>query len=201
MRLEQRMSLGKQAKILTKQQQNAVLNHLKSTRNPIRNKVIFLLSLKAGLRAKEIANLTWGMITQSDGTIAYKISLENKASKGKSGGLVWLNRELREALIELYETVDDVNENDRVIKTERNKVTNAQCIVNMFGGWYKGLGFKGCSSHSGRRTFITNASKKIYSAGGSMRDVQMLARHASLNMTMSYIEADEEAMKKVVDLV
>lgn len=195
------MSLGKQAKILTKQQQNAVLIHLTTTRNPIRNKVIFLLSLKAGLRAKEIANLTWGMITQSDGTIADKISLENKASKGKSGGMVWFNKDLREAIIKLHQLIKCHDENDKVIRTERNQSTNAQCIVNMFSGWYNGLGFKGCSSHSGRRTFITNASKRIYSAGGSMRDVQMLARHASLNMTMSYIEADEDAMRKVVDLV
>jgi len=195
------MSLGKQAKILTKQQQNAVLMHLKTTRNPLRNKVIFLLSLKAGLRAKEIASLTWGMITHSDGTIAYKISLENKASKGKSGGMVWFNRDLRDAIVELYKQTDCCDEDTTVITTERNQSTNAQCIVNLFSGWYKGLGFKGCSSHSGRRTFITNAAKRIYSAGGSMRDVQMLARHASLNMTMSYIEADDDAMRKVVDLV
>jgi hypothetical protein len=51
------------------------------------------------------------------------------------------------------------------------------------------------------RTFITSAARKIGSVGGSMRDVQMLARHTSLNMTMRYIDADAEAMRKVVDLV
>ncbi|PPR71021.1 MAG: hypothetical protein CFH03_02277 [Alphaproteobacteria bacterium MarineAlpha3_Bin2] len=34
-----------------------------------------------------------------------------------------------------------------------------------------------------------------------MRDVQILARHASLNMTMRYVDADKEAMRKVVELV
>ena len=57
------------------------------------------------------------------------------------------------------------------------------------------------TAHSGRRTFITQAAKKISSVGGSMRDVQMLARHNSLNMTMRYVEADKEAMRRVVDLV
>lgn len=48
------MSLGKQAKILSKGQVDAVLGYLTKTRHPFRNRVIFLLSVKAGLRAKEI---------------------------------------------------------------------------------------------------------------------------------------------------
>lgn len=56
------MALGKQAKILTKHQADAVLSYLASTRYPLRDRVIFLLSVKAGLRAKEIASLTWDML-------------------------------------------------------------------------------------------------------------------------------------------
>lgn len=195
------MALGRQAKTISPQQQTAVLNFLKSTRSPLRNKVIFLLSLKAGLRAKEIANLTWSMVTDSNGQVGDIISLVDKASKGRSGGHIWMNKELRQALIELHQQCTNVDAEQFVITTERKKGTSAQCIVNMFSYWYGELGFTGCSSHSGRRTFITNAAKRISSVGGSMRDVQMLARHSSLNMTMRYIEADVEAMKKVVQLV
>lgn len=49
------MALGKQAKTLNNSQQRAVLNFLQTTRSPVRNKVIFLLSVKAGFRANEIA--------------------------------------------------------------------------------------------------------------------------------------------------
>jgi len=195
------MALGKQAKILTSQQQAAVLGYLASTRRPLRNKVIFLLSVKAGLRAKEIAHLKWDMLTASDGTMCHSISLRDDATKGKSGGVVWLNKILRASLIELYEESCPSDEGLYVIQTERSDHTSPQSIVNLFALWYRQMGFKGCSSHSGRRTFITNAAKRISSVGGSMRDVQMLARHTSLNMTMRYIEADVEAMKKVVDLV
>jgi integrase len=66
---ENRMSLGKQAKTFTKGQAEAVLGYLAKTRYPVRNRVIFLLSLKAGLRAKEIALLTWEMITDADGQV------------------------------------------------------------------------------------------------------------------------------------
>jgi hypothetical protein len=47
------MGLGKQAKTFTKGQVEAVLGYLDKTRWPTRNRVIFLLSVKAGLRAKE----------------------------------------------------------------------------------------------------------------------------------------------------
>jgi integrase len=82
-----------------------------------------------------------------------------------------------------------------------NSAYAVQVIVNTLRDWYQQLGFKGCSSHSGRRTFITNAARKISGVGGSMRDVQALARHSSLAMTQRYIEIDSEAQRKVVDLV
>ena len=79
------MSLGKQAKTLSKGQIEATLGYLAKTRYPIRNRVIFLLSIKAGLRAKEIALLTWEMITDASGEIGKAIHLQDKASKGRSG--------------------------------------------------------------------------------------------------------------------
>jgi integrase len=67
------MSLGKQAKSLTKGQVDATLGYLSNTRHPVRNRVIFLLSVKAGLRAKEIASLTWEMVTDAQGQIGSAI--------------------------------------------------------------------------------------------------------------------------------
>jgi integrase/recombinase XerD len=195
------MGLGKQAKTLSKHQQGALLSYLETTRHPERNKVIFLLSVRAGLRAKEIAAITWSMITDAEGNIADAIQLQNRASKGKSGGVVWMNKDLKHALEKYQSECKCAHANDRIIKTERRKETTAQAIVNMFAGWYKRLGFEGCSSHSGRRTFITNAARKISTVGGSIRDVQALARHSSLQMTQRYVECDVEAQKKVVQMI
>ena len=57
------MALGKQAKILSKKQIDQLLWYVTTLRQPLRNEVIVLLSVRAGLRAKEIAGLTWAMIT------------------------------------------------------------------------------------------------------------------------------------------
>jgi integrase len=194
------MSLTKQAKVLTKQQQDAVLAFLQTTKEAKRNKVIFLLSVRAGLRAKEIAFLTWDMVSDASNTISDAIYLQDSVSKGKSGGIVWLNRELKEALNDYRKSLKTSEPYERIIKA-RDRDVRAQMVVNLFWNWYKRLGFTRCSSHSGRRTFITSAAKKISTVGGSIKDVQMLARHKSLQMTQRYIEADVEAQKKVVQLV
>lgn len=112
-----------------------------------------------------------------------------------------MNKELKSALIEYQSLRKPADASDKIIQTERGQETTVQVIVNMFAGWYRKLGFEGCSSHSGRRTFITNAARKISTVGGSIRDAQALARHSSLQMTQRYIECDVEAQRKVVQII
>ena len=195
------MPLGKQAKVLTKSQVDALLAYVSTKRHPIRNRVILLLSFRAGLRAKEIANLTWGMVSNVDGSLAYEIALEDVASKSKSGRRIPLAKELKHALAELRASSPFAVPKDYVIQTERAGATTPQVIINLFASWYRALGFVGCSSHSGRRTFITNAARRISTVGGSLRDVQALAGHSSLSTTQRYIEYSPLAARKVVDLV
>jgi integrase/recombinase XerC len=197
------MALGKQAKILTDKQVRAVLAELETRRYPIRDRVMFLLSMKAGLRAKEIASVTWAMVTDAEGEIADVIALENRASKGKGGGRhIPIHPDLKAALIALHR---DRGENARpdmpVIHSERDRGLSAAAVVVWFHRLYADLGMVGCSSHSGRRSFITRAARKISEVGGSLRDVQALAGHASLGTTARYIEADVEAQRKIVALI
>jgi integrase len=195
------MALGKQAKILNRAQTEAVLAYLEKTRHPARNRLIFLLSIRAGLRAKEIAAVTWSMVLDSDGGIAADIALRDEASKGSSGRIIPISKELRTALEVFKVECTRAMPGERIVQTERSKATSAQVIVNLFKVWYARLGFEGCSSHSGRRTFITNAARRISTVGGSLRDVQVLAGHSALSTTQRYIEISAEAKRKVVELV
>lgn len=191
------MSLGKQAKVLNPKQVDALLHHVGNLRNGLRNQVIVLLSVRAGLRAKEVANLRWSMIVGADDEVGDCIHLTDDASKGRSGRVIPINKQLRASLVEL----SGKYRGEWVIHTERSDRTSAQAVVNLFQRWYRDLGLVGCSSHSGRRTFITNAARKISTVGGSLRDVQHLAGHSSLQTTQRYIEGNSEARKRVVDLV
>ena len=197
------MSLGKQAKILGDKQVRAVLAELDTRRYPLRDRVMFLLSIKAGLHAKEIASVTWGMVTDAEGEIADVIALENRASKGKGGGRhVPMHPDLKAALTALHRDRADKAQPDLpIIHSERNRGLSAAAVVVWFHRLYAGLVMVGCSSHSGRRSFITGAARKISEVGGSLRDVQALAGHSSLGTTARYIEADADAQRKVVALI
>lgn len=65
---------GKQAKILSENSYKDLLTFAATTRYPVRNRLIVLLSLKAGLRAGEIAKLTWEMVLDPNGAIATAIA-------------------------------------------------------------------------------------------------------------------------------
>ena len=199
------MGLGKQAKTLSKTQIKMLSELLINTRNGLRDQTIFYFSVNSGLRAKEIAMLKWSMVMNSDGSVGDYLQLPNSSSKGKSGRIVPLNKDLKKNLISLLEQHRQLHgfepQTFSIFRTERSHSTSAQAIVNMFQRWYKLFGFVGCSSHSGRRTFITETSKKISTVGGSLRDIQMMVGHSSLQTTQRYIEADSDSQRKVVDLI
>jgi integrase/recombinase XerD len=189
------MGLAKQAKTLSDTQQKSILAFLGGRTSSKRDTVMFLLSVDAGLRAKEIASLEWKMLTDAEGKLTDTIRLPNKASKGKSGGVLYMSSRLRFALNSLAEAEETTGP---VIKSRSGIGMNTQVVVNWFFNLYREMGFDGCSSHSGRRTAITRWARKISSVGGSMRDVQVLARHSSLTITQRYVEISEDAMRRVV---
>src|SRR5712671_6464996 len=82
---------GKQAKVLSRQQVVAALRHVRRSRYPQRDRVMILLSVKAGLRAGEIAKLTWPMLLDPDGRIANHIELYDRAAKKRSGRTIPLH--------------------------------------------------------------------------------------------------------------
>ena len=77
----------------------------------------------------------------------------------------------------------------------------ALSVVVWFNKAFKYVGLHGCSSHSGRRTFITRAARLVHHAGGSLRDVQVLAGHRSIQTTQRYIDGDTDAQRKLVAMI
>jgi integrase len=189
--------LRKRAKILSDDNIRDLLAFTTLTRYPIRNRVMVLLSVKAGLRAGEIANLTWAMVTDPVGEIGTVIALEDRIAKKKSGRVIPLHPDLRDALTALR----NVTGNGPVIRSERNSPMAPVSIVNWFTIAYQGIGLVGCSSHSGRRTFVTRAARLVHTAGGSLWDVQILAGHRSIQTTQGYIDGDTDVQRRLVALI
>jgi len=189
---------GKQAKVLSKDDLQDLLVYASATRNPIRNRVIVLLSAKAGLRAGEIANLTWDMVLDPNGAIGRVLELRDHAAKKRSGRLIPLHKDLRNALASWRGVT---NGTGPVVLSERGCAMTPLSIVVWFARAYRAVGLEGCSSHSGRRTFITRAARLVHKAGGSLRDVQLLAGHRSIQTTQRYIDGDTDVQRKLVSLI
>jgi integrase len=190
--------IGKQAKILSDEQVKRLLDFVSTTRNPIRNRVLVLLSLKAGLRAGEISKLTWPMVLGPQNEIAAVIELLDYAAKKNSGRHIAIHPHLRDALGHWRDASVTVGP---VVRSERGDAMTPVSVVNWFSAAYRQLGFAGCSSHSGRRTFITRAARLVHKAGGSLRDVQLLAGHRSIQTTQGYIDGDTDAQRKLVSMI
>ena len=73
--------------------------------------------------------------------------------------------------------------------------------MNWFTKVYGELGMVSCSSHSGRRTFITLSARLLAKTGGSLRDIQELAGHRALTTTERYIQGDREAQRRLIRLL
>src|SRR4051812_42458501 len=161
---------GKQAKILTRQQVRAALSRARRGRYAQRDRVMVLLSVKAGLRAGEIAKLRWSMVLDASGRIVDRIELHDSAAKKGSGRTIPLHLELRRALVVLRRSSGSEG---AVICSERggSRGMRPSSVVNWFRRLYAEMGLSGCSSHAGRRTFVTNAARLVFKAGGSLRDV------------------------------
>jgi integrase len=189
---------GKQAKILSIGDVNDLLIFATCTRHPLRNSVIVLLAAKAGLRAGEIANLTWDMVLDPTGDIGSVIELRDATAKNGSGRLIPVHPNLRQALT-AYRNLSTGS--GPLIRSERGGAMTPLSIVVWFNRVFRNIGLNGCSSHSGRRTFITRAARLVHKAGGSLRDVQLLAGHRSIQTTQRYIDGDSDVQRKLVSLI
>src|SRR4029434_8745478 len=190
-------------KIVSPTQERAILGYLVTTRYPARDRVMFLLSIKAGLRAKEMASLTWAMVTDAAGQVAGVMRAPNRASKGQTGGRTTpLSCDLQAALVTWQTARGDMATPARpILFSERGGGLSPATVRLWFHRLYTSLKMDGCSSHSGRRHFITRAARSVAQGGGGLRTGEELAGHTSLAMTQRYIEGDTEAKRKLVALL
>jgi integrase/recombinase XerD len=188
------------AKVLAPGELRRVQHRAARGRFPARNKVMVLLSFKAGLRACEIAGLDWTMVLGPSGRVGHSLMVGSGIAKNGRSRRLPLHEDLRGAL-ELLNKLQGRPRVGPIVQSQRGGRMRSRSVVNWFKSLYDQAGLSGCSSHSGRRTFITQSARLISRAGGSLRDVQELAGHSDLSTTQRYIEGDRDAQRKLVAML
>ena len=180
------------ARILSEGNIEAVFRYIEAWSNsPYSDDAKFSLSVYAGLRACEIAGLTMSAVLDADGQLGRNILIGHNIAKRGRERVVPMHPRVRESLLRLRDAHPDVEffafSHRRSIKRQ-----TAKSVSNWFSRLFCDVGLEGCSSHSGRRTFITNLTKLANQMNRTIRDVQLLAGHSRLESTAQYIDPSDD---------
>jgi integrase len=187
----------KRAKIIEDKDFDKVILFIdRTSRYPIRDKLAFMLTVKAGMRATEVALMRWECVVKSDGQVNNYIEIFSDMTKKKKERLIPLSEDLKKLL--KAHLPQEFHLKSRVIKFGTQSRRNpSHAMVVWLGRLYETTGLRGCTSHSGRRTFITKAARVVNNYGCSLVDVQKIVGHSRLDTTQSYIEPSPNVVSLV----
>ena len=186
-----------QAKTFTKEEFEMILEFVSHRRFALRNRMLILMSFWTGMRVGEIASLRIEDVVDRKGRVKAEIRLDASQTKGKYPRTVFFPSKL---CTELQNYVDSRIIQDRnmpFFMTAGGKSFSANVLAQHFFWLYKKAGIDGASSHSGRRSFLTSLSGKSV----SIRVLASLAGHRSTNVTLRYLDANDDMKRNAVELI
>lgn len=188
-----------QAKALTQAEVEHVLQWVSTQRHARRNRAILLLTHLAGMRIGEVASLRWETVLTANGGIKEEVRLLPDMTKGKYARTVFLNTRLRQ---ELQAYADEYRRNADpsyplfYSQKSAREGFSPNSMTQMVGLIYKGAGIDGATSHSGRRSFLTNLANK----GTAIHLLKSLAGHRNISTTAAYLYSSPNQLKAAVEL-
>jgi integrase/recombinase XerD len=191
--------MAKQAKTLTPQELRRVLDYVATRKHAARNRALLMMTHLSGMRVGEVASLRFSDILDVDGKIRGEVRLRADQTKGSEPRVVYINEKLRKELQLYIGKIQTKNLFEKVFYSQKQTSDgfSANTLTQFFHYLYKRAGVDGASSHSGRRTFITNLAAK----GVSVRVLMSLAGHKNISTTQSYIDVNDEMLRGAVEMV
>ncbi len=188
-----------QAKTLTTAEIDCLLAHVNTRKYAARNRSMMLLTHWAGLRIGEVACLRWCDVTNSDGQIKDEIRLLPDMTKGRHARTVFVSAKLKTELQDYADQAKCVERSYPFFASQKSIKAgfSANSLAQTFALLYEGAGLEGASSHSGRRTFLTNLANK----GTAIHILKTLAGHRSISTTAAYLYSSPSQLKAAVELV
>lgn len=189
--------MTKQARTINERELQRLLDFVSKTKSQKRNRAIILLTHLAGMRIGEVAALRVADVLASDGTVRKEVTLSAMQTKGSRSRTVLLNQRMQAELAVYLQTVRVRDQKQPLFATQRSAGFTANSLTQVVNGIYKKAGLDGCSSHSGRRGFLTNLAEK----GVSVRVMMALAGHQNMSTTQRYIDLRPGVLRNAVELI
>ena len=196
-----------QAKTLNEKELNLLLLYIKTRKYAVRDRAMVLMTYWGGMRIGEVAATKIGDVLNADGTIKEEMRLTAAQTKGKHARTVVLAEKLRKELHAYLKTRFTEKEliavtysdymNKPLFATQKREGFNANTACYHFHMLYKGCGLNGCSSHSGRRSYITSLSARAV----PLKVLMELVGHRQAQTTMRYIDVTTDMKKAAVALL
>ncbi len=188
----------KQAKVLNDKELKRVIDFIDATdRHAERNRTMLLLTHLCGMRVNEIANLKKTDVLTSKGDIVDVIYLNAEQTKGSDSRRVFVNKKAKSLLKRYINANLSAVHSPYLFTTQKSKQFLPNTLTQLLKRLYEQVGLSNCSSHSGRRTFIT----KLATNGVNVRVIAELASHKSIQTTQRYIDINDNLCSNAVELV
>lgn len=197
----------KQARTLNDKELNLLLLYASTRKYAERDRCMLLLTYWAGMRIGEVAATKIKDVLAADGIIKQEINLTAEQTKGKYARSVVLNDKLRKEIMgyvltrfskqELIAIQYSAIKEKPLFSTQKSDGFNANTACYHFHMLYKQAGLEGCSSHSGRRSFLTELSSKSV----PLKVLMELAGHRQAQTTMRYINVTQDMKRAAVALI
>jgi integrase/recombinase XerD len=192
-------TMSKQAKTLSAQELRRVLDYIATRKHAARTRALLMTTFLSGMRVGEVSSLRISDVVDADGRVRDEIRLTPAMTKGSYARVVFINERLRKELQQYVTQLKLTDTNTKLFYSQKaaSDGFNANTLTQHFHFLYKRAGVDGASSHSGRRTFITNLASK----GVGVRVLMNLAGHRSIATTQAYIDINDTMLRSAVELV
>ena len=187
----------KKAKVLNKDEIKRVINYCNSSRYSLRNSTMVMLAYFLGMRVGEIANLRVCDVLNEANKVKDEIYLSVEQTKGNDTRTVYVNSKAKKALEAYAESLVIKDRKQKFFFSQSNNGFSPNSLSQYFYHLFKAVGIDGASSHSFRRTFITNLANK----GVSVRVLGAIVGHKNISTTQQYIDLNDEMVKQAIELI
>lgn len=192
-------TMAKQAKTLNQTELRKALDYISTRKHAARNRAMLMVTFLSGMRVGELSSLRFQDVVDSEGNVRNEIRLTPEMTKGQFARVVFVNEKLRKELQQYIRIYNPADKSMKFFYSQKRDSDgfNANTLTQHFHFLYKRAGLDGASSHSGRRSFITNLASK----GVSVRVLMSLAGHRSISTTQAYIDINDNMLRSAVELV